>query len=126
MLADIKAVSDKLSVTDAEKLVVAVLFTHQFGVVEQREHIPTRFQVGAEIEETSFLVDVLGVVNERVTRPKDEVVGVLIFFPLISFGIKEGLENRVDIADFYAVEIDRRKRLAKEIGAFPIVAERGT
>ena len=35
MLADIKAVSDKLSVTDAEKLVVAVLFTHQFGVVER-------------------------------------------------------------------------------------------
>ena len=64
----------------------------------------------------------MGVVDDGISSAEQEVAGVLSLFSLAGFCVKIGLECRVDVGDFYAIEEERRKGLSKTIVGFPVVA----
>ena len=123
VLPDVETASDVLGVRHAKQFMIALLvFGDEFGLVEQGNQVTTRFKIGADIEETAFLVDALGVVDDGISSAEQEVAGVLSLFSLAGFCVKIGLECRVDVGDFYAIEEERRKGLRKTIVGFPVVA----
>ena len=124
MLAEVETGTDILRITDVKQVVMTIFFTDEFGLVEKRKQVAAGFNVGTEIEETACLSYALRVVCQGVACAKDEVVSVLVFLALVGLVVKELLENRVDVVDFDAVQIDGRQSVAHTIVVFPVVTER--
>ena len=125
MLAYVETASDILGISDAEDLMVAIVaFCDEFRLVEQRKQVAARLEIRPNVKETTFFVESLCAVSQRIACSQKQMARILRLFALTCFGIEVILEIGVDIGDFHAVEIERRKSLPQSIVAFPVVTER--